>query len=45
MRGGCPPERIGVLVRSPRDEGRQVALAFEERAIALRAVGEADVFT
>ena len=32
------------LVRSLRDEGRQVALAFEERAIALRAVGEADFF-
>ena len=44
MRGGVAPERIGVMVRSPRDEGRQVALAFEERAIALRAVGEADFF-
>ena len=44
VRGGVAPERIGVVVRSPRDEGRQVTLAFEERAIALRAVGEADVF-
>jgi DNA helicase-2/ATP-dependent DNA helicase PcrA len=44
VRGGSAPERIGVIVRSPRDEGRQVALAFEERAIALRAVGEADFF-
>jgi len=44
VRGGCAPERIGVIVRSPRDEGRQVTLAFEERAIALRAVGEADFF-
>ena len=44
VRGGCAPERIGVIVRSPRDEGRQVALAFEERALALRAVGEADLF-
>jgi len=44
VRGGCPPERIGVVVRSPRDEGRHVTLAFEERAIALRAVGEADFF-
>ena len=44
VRGGCAPERIGVIVRSPRDEGRQVALAFEERALALRAVGEADFF-
>ncbi len=44
VRGGCPPERIGVVVRSLRDEGRHVTLAFEERAIALRAVGEADFF-
>jgi DNA helicase-2/ATP-dependent DNA helicase PcrA len=44
VRGGCPPERIGVVVRSVRDEGRQVTLAFEERAIALRAVGEAGFF-
>ena len=44
VRGGCPPARIGVIVRSPRDEGRHVTLAFEERAIALRAVGEADFF-
>ncbi|MEA2141626.1 MAG: ATP-dependent helicase UvrD/PcrA [Solirubrobacteraceae bacterium] len=44
VRGGVAPGRIGVVVRSPRDEGRQVALAFEERAIALRAVGEADFF-
>jgi DNA helicase-2/ATP-dependent DNA helicase PcrA len=44
VRGGVAPERIGVVVRSPRDEGRQIALAFEERALALRAVGEADLF-
>ena len=44
VRGGCRPERIGVVVRSPRDEGRPVTLAFEERAIALRTVGEADFF-
>ena len=44
VRGGCAPERIGVVVRSPRDEGRHVTLAFEERAIALRAVGESDFF-
>ncbi len=44
VRGGCAPERIGVVVRSPRDEGRQLTLAFEERAIALRQVGEADLF-
>jgi len=44
VRGGCPPERIGVIVRSPRDEARQVTLAFEQRAIALRSAGEADFF-
>jgi ATP-dependent DNA helicase UvrD/PcrA len=45
VRGGCPPERIGVLVRSLRDEGRHVAVAFEERAIGFRTVGEADTFS
>ena len=45
VRGGCPPERIGVLVRSLRDEGRHVAVAFEERAIGFRTVGEADLFS
>ena len=44
VRGGVAAERIGVVVRSPRDEGRHVALAFEERAIALRGVGEGDFF-
>ncbi|MDX6719651.1 MAG: ATP-dependent helicase UvrD/PcrA, partial [Solirubrobacteraceae bacterium] len=44
VRGGCRPERIAVLVRSLRDEGRDVAVAFEERAIACRTVGEADSF-
>ncbi|MDP1848595.1 MAG: ATP-dependent DNA helicase [Solirubrobacteraceae bacterium] len=44
VRGGVAPERIGVIVRSLRDEGRQVTLAFEERALALRAVGEGDFF-
>ena len=44
VRDGCEPERIGVLVRSLRDEGRDVAVAFEERAIGFRTVGEADVF-
>ncbi len=44
VRAGCPPERIAVIVRSPRDEGRHLTLAFEQRAIALRAVGEADFF-
>jgi DNA helicase II / ATP-dependent DNA helicase PcrA len=45
VRGGCPPERIGVLVRSLRDEGRHVAVAFEERAIGFRMVGETDTFS
>jgi DNA helicase-2/ATP-dependent DNA helicase PcrA len=45
VRGGCPPERIGVLVRSLRDEGRHVAVAFEERAIGFRTVGEGDTFS
>ncbi len=45
VHGGCPPERIGVLVRSLRDEGRQVVVALEERAIAHRTVGEADLFS
>ncbi len=44
VRGGCAPERIGVLVRSLRDEGRDVGVAFEERAIGFRTVGEADFF-
>jgi DNA helicase-2/ATP-dependent DNA helicase PcrA len=44
VRAGCEPERIGVLVRSLRDEGRDVGVAFEERAIGFRTVGEADFF-
>jgi len=44
VRAGASPQRIGVVVRSLRDEGRHVTLAFEERAIPLRAVGEADFF-
>ncbi|HEV2059931.1 MAG TPA: ATP-dependent helicase, partial [Solirubrobacteraceae bacterium] len=44
VRSGVSPQRIGVIVRSLRDEGRQVTLAFEERAIALRVVGEGDFF-
>ena len=38
---GVPPERIGVLVRSVRDEGQAVAVALEERAIGHRLVGGA----
>ncbi len=44
VRDGVAPERIGVLVRSLRDEGRDVGVAFEERAIGFRTVGEADFF-
>jgi DNA helicase-2/ATP-dependent DNA helicase PcrA len=44
VRDGCEPERIGVLVRSLADEGRDVGVAFEERAIGFRTVGEADFF-
>jgi len=44
IRSGTAPERVGVIVRSLRDEGRDVALALEERAIASRIVGEADFF-
>ncbi len=44
VRGGVDPARIGVLVGSVRDEGRDVALAFEERAIPFRVVGAADFF-
>ncbi len=44
VHGGCRPERIGVVVRSPRDEGRQLTLAFEERALVLRTAGESDLF-
>jgi DNA helicase-2/ATP-dependent DNA helicase PcrA len=44
IREGTAPERIAVLVRSLRDEGRDVALAFEERAIGFRVVGAADFF-
>ena len=44
VRDGVAAERIGVLVRSLRDEGRDVAVAFEERAIGYRTVGEADFF-
>ena len=44
VRDGVPAERIGVLVRSVRDEGQAVAVALEERAIAHRLVGAAALF-
>ncbi|MCA1656219.1 MAG: ATP-dependent helicase, partial [Actinobacteria bacterium] len=44
VRGGTAPERIAVLVPSVREEGRDVALALEERALDFRVVGAADFF-
>jgi len=44
VRDGVPAERIGVLVRSLRDEGRDVGVALDERAIGFRTVGEAEFF-
>ncbi|HEX8158225.1 MAG TPA: ATP-dependent DNA helicase [Solirubrobacteraceae bacterium] len=44
VRNGCQAERIGVIVRSLRDDGRAVAVALEERAIGFRTVGESDFF-
>ena len=38
------PERIGVLVRSVRNEGQAVAVALEERAVPYRLVGAAAFF-
>lgn len=44
VRDGVPAERIGVLVRSLRDEGRDVGVALDERAIGFRSVGETEYF-
>jgi len=44
IRDGVPPERIGVLVRSVRDEGQAIAVALEQRAIGHRLVGAAALF-
>jgi len=44
VRDGVPPERIGVLVGSVRDEGQMIAVALEERAIGHRLVGAAVLF-
>ncbi len=44
VRDGVPAERIGVLVRSVRDEGQAIAVALEERAIGHRLVGGAALF-
>ena len=44
VRSGVAPERIGILVRSVRDEGQAVAVALEERAVGHRVVGAAALF-
>ncbi len=44
VREGVPAERIGVLVRSVRNEGHAVAVALEERAIPHRLLGAAGFF-
>jgi DNA helicase-2/ATP-dependent DNA helicase PcrA len=44
VREGAEPGRIAIFVRSLREEGRDVALALEERAIPYRLVGGADFF-
>jgi len=44
IRDGVEPERIGVLVRSVRDEGQAIAVALEERAVPHRLVGAAAFF-
>ncbi|MDQ4041927.1 MAG: ATP-dependent helicase, partial [Actinomycetota bacterium] len=43
-REGVEPERVCVLVRSVRHEGRAVAVALEERAVPHRIVGAASFF-
>jgi len=44
IREGVAPEKIGVLVRSVRNEGQAVAVALEERAVPFRIVGAAAFF-
>lgn len=44
VREGVAPEKIGVLVRSVRNEGQAVAVALEERAVPFRIVGAAAFF-
>ncbi len=44
VREGVPPERVGVLVRSVRDEASAVAVALEERALPHRVVGAGAFF-
>ncbi len=42
VRSGEDPGRMAVLVRSLRNEAREIALALDERAIAYRVSGAAD---
>ncbi|HEU4977138.1 MAG TPA: ATP-dependent DNA helicase [Baekduia sp.] len=44
VREGTPPGRIGVLVRSVRSEGQELAVALEERAVPHRLAGAAAFF-
>jgi DNA helicase II / ATP-dependent DNA helicase PcrA len=44
VREGVRPERIGILVRSLRNEGQAVTVALEERAVPFRVVGAASFF-
>ncbi|HEX6388471.1 MAG TPA: ATP-dependent helicase, partial [Solirubrobacteraceae bacterium] len=44
VREGVAPERIGVLVRSVRNEGQAVSVALEERAVPFRLLGAAAFF-
>ncbi|MCW2966809.1 MAG: UvrD/REP helicase, partial [Solirubrobacteraceae bacterium] len=44
IREGTPPERIAVLVRSVRSEGRGIAAALDERSVPHRVEGAAAFF-
>jgi DNA helicase-2/ATP-dependent DNA helicase PcrA len=43
-REGLRPDQVAVLVRSVRNEGQEVAVALEERAVPFRFVGAAAFF-
>ena len=43
-REGLRPDQVAVLVRSVRNEGQEVAVALEERAVPFRLVGAAAFF-
>ncbi|MFL5851817.1 MAG: ATP-dependent helicase [Solirubrobacteraceae bacterium] len=44
VREGLRPDEVAVLVRSVRNEGQEVAVALEERAVPFRLVGAAAFF-